>query len=241
MEASKWYSLFAFGMLGGILPTSAKLATTLVSVPGTPVPEIGFLVGLGIWAIIGGAVALTNTSKEVRQAIFAGIAAPAVLASVVTGATGSSVGSGTSAVNGATSRLFDITAVAQETPPAVRSAADEWTVVISPSVSGGFPTGKTLPVTAQVEKDGETKTVDVGAIANWRGTTALLVPPGTSKVFIGDSPVPTTGPLTTVDMSVQTAPSIGGDLLWALGGQRNFNIQSIILTPMPAGDSAPTP
>jgi len=233
MEANKWYALFGFGMLGGILPTSAKLATTLVSVPGTPVPEIGFLVGLGIWAIIGGAVALTNTSKEVRQAIFAGIAAPAVLAGVVSGATGPAVGSAT------TAGLFGMSAVAQEDAPKVRNAAEDWTVIISPTVNGGIPTGKSLPVTAEVENDGKMKIMDVGTVANWRGPTALQIPPGTSQVFIGAKPVATTGPITNVDMSVETAPSIGGDLLWALGAQRNFNIQSVDVTPMPTRPDAP--
>jgi hypothetical protein len=79
-------TVFAFGALGGVLPTLTLLASTYVTIPETPLPAPGLLLGLALYAIVGGVVALTNTSQEIRQAIFAGIAAPAILSSVLAGA-----------------------------------------------------------------------------------------------------------------------------------------------------------
>ena len=81
--------MFAFGTLGGVLPSLAALAPTYVAAPTTPLPTIGLLFGLALWAIVGGVMALTNTAAEARHAIFAGIAAPAILANVIAGATSS--------------------------------------------------------------------------------------------------------------------------------------------------------
>jgi hypothetical protein len=80
-------ALFLFGAFGGIMPTLANLATTYVAIPATPMPAVGLLFGLALFAVIGGGVALTNTSREIRQAIFAGIAAPAIMTSIIAGST----------------------------------------------------------------------------------------------------------------------------------------------------------
>jgi hypothetical protein len=85
------HSIFAFGAFGGILPMLAILASTYCVNPETPLPALALYLALMTWAIVGGGVALTNTSLEKREAIFAGIAAPAIIMSLVFGALGASL------------------------------------------------------------------------------------------------------------------------------------------------------
>lgn len=212
---------FLWGGFGGVLPTVSKMASTYVAAPGTPLPEIGLLLGVVLWAIVGGGVALSNTNYETRQAIFAGIAAPAVLANLISGVT-------SQATPHESAMLFGIAAYAQ--PSDVQDAGGG-AVIFSPSVNGGLPRSDALPVTAEVKTGDETKIVPLGEITDFSSPTAFAVPAGTSQVFVSDMPVATTGTVTNVDVSVTTAPSSGGDLLWALGAPRNFQIKQVDIAP----------
>jgi hypothetical protein len=87
MDGAARRTMFYFGAFGGTLPTLANLAPMYIANWDTPLPTIGFLFGLAVWAIVGGGIALTNSSPDVRQAIFAGIAAPAILTNIANGAT----------------------------------------------------------------------------------------------------------------------------------------------------------
>jgi hypothetical protein len=87
MDGAARRTMFYFGAFGGTLPTLANLAPMYIANGDTPLPTIGFLFGLAVWAIVGGGIALTNSSPDVRQAIFAGIAAPAILTNIANGAT----------------------------------------------------------------------------------------------------------------------------------------------------------
>jgi len=208
---------FAFGGFGGVLPTLANMASTYVSVPATPMPEYGLYLGLLLWAVVGGGVALTNTTYEARQAIFAGVAAPAILLNIVAGATSQS------GVEKAAA-MFGLSAHAEEAKTDGLDAAKKWALVVSPTVSGGIPARVSLPVTAEVKKDGRIETVTIGEITDLRSPTAFTLPAGSAQVFVSGEAVATTGTFTAVDLDVKTAPSAGGDLFWALGAPRRFNI-----------------
>jgi hypothetical protein len=216
---------FFWGGFGGILPTIAEKASTYVSIPNTPLPEWGLLLGVLLWAVVGGGVALMNTSYEAKQALFAGVAAPAILASVISGA------SGASQKISSVPPLFGISVYAQPVDRPAASGTDGWAVIVSPNVSGGVPQSVSLPVTAEVKKGDQTETVTIGQISDLRSPTAFTVPTGTSQIFVSGKPVSTTGTVTNVDLSVKTAPSNGGDLLWALGVPRRFEIQQLDVAP----------
>lgn len=222
MDGGAKWAAFLWGGFGGVLPTAAKLASTYVSAPGTPLPELGLILGVALWALVGGGVALSNTSYETRQAIFAGIAAPAILSSLVSGATSQPAQDRRAA-------LFGISAYAQ---PSDLEGVGGGTVIISPNVNGGLPRSVSLPVTAKVTTGDQTTTVRLGEIKDLSSPTAFTVPPGTSQVFVSDVPVATTGAVTNVDVSVTTAPSVGGDLWWALGAPRNFQIKQVDVAPV---------
>lgn len=82
------------GCLGGILPTLCKLATIYATKPETPMPQPGLYFGLGLFFMIGAVLALAFADdiaditdiKDIRQAVFVGIAAPAIIANIIAGA-----------------------------------------------------------------------------------------------------------------------------------------------------------
>jgi hypothetical protein len=81
----RWWAIFLLGALGGILPTIARLATVYANAPDTPAPAIGVLYAALGFAIIGGVIALTTQTADIRSAIFAGISAPAIISGVASG------------------------------------------------------------------------------------------------------------------------------------------------------------
>ncbi|WP_296746674.1 hypothetical protein [Mesorhizobium sp.] len=209
---------FLWGAFGGALPTIAKLASTYVAVPTTPLPAIGLLLGVVLWAVVGGGVALTNTNYETRQAIFAGIAAPAIIASLISGATNPP---------GAKVSLLDISAYAQQPTGTTDDGAQA--IVISPQVQGGLPRTTSIPVTAEVKNGDQSKVIDLGDIKDLSTPTKFTLPANTMQVFISGQAVKPGSTQTNIDLSVRTAPS--NDLLWALGGPRKFEIQSLQVSP----------
>lgn len=219
-------TVFAFGGFGGVLPTLANLASTYVSVPATPMPEYGLYLGLLLWALVGGGVALTNTSFEARQAIFAGVAAPAILLNIVAGVTNQPRSENIAEV-------FGLSAYAETLQGQAASPQDtptSWAVIVSPNVSGGIPKNVSLPVTAEVLKNGKVEKVDIGEIRDLRSPTAFTLPPGSTQIFVSGKPIETTGSITAIDLAIKTSPSVGGDLLWALGAPRRFTITNLDLT-----------
>lgn len=72
--------------IGGLLPTAAKLATTYTTAPDTPVPGVGLVYGLLLFAVIGAVLAYALSETNVRQALVLGIAAPGVITNIVAGA-----------------------------------------------------------------------------------------------------------------------------------------------------------
>ena len=160
-----------------------------------------------------------NSSLEVRHAIFAGIAAPAILLNIVAGVSDHPT---------RTKRtdLFGFSAFAQEGGP---SNSISRAVIVQPTVSGGIPSAS-LPVTADVENKGKTekrRKLDISPISV--PLLDLKFQRGTSKIFIYGKEVPIFGSVTNVEMSIKTKPTLEGDFLWALGVPRSYSIQGIEL------------
>jgi hypothetical protein len=229
MNAKEKRGMFAYGMLGGMMPPLSKLGATFVANPETPLPALGFLLGLAIFAFLGGMVALMNTAPEHRQAIFAGIAAPAIIAGVLAGKSEAD-----NAVRGNTAFLSFIQSAYAQSGATTATGAVSRVVVIKPEVSGGMPSSVSIPITARVSKGSATETVPVGSITSVDGPTAIAVPPGTGEILVSGKAVavPSTGP-TQIDLSVTTRPTFGGDLLWALGAARTYKVDGVTVKPEP--------
>jgi hypothetical protein len=238
MTPAQKKSVFYFGMLGGALPTCATLASTYVASPETPLPTFGLFFGWALWAIIGGAVALMNTSPETRHAIFAGIAAPAILLNIISGATeaGSRKGLHKSEQTALTWGVF-----AEALVPAARAqdatkkpqfdsgfSSGFSSVQFSPIVDGGVPTNAAIPVTAQLETAGKVESLRLGEINDLNAVATFMVPSGWT-VYVSGKPVALTGPVTKVNLAVKTKTSGVADFLWALGVPRHYTIENVAL------------
>ncbi|MDC7789729.1 hypothetical protein PQJ75_19280 [Rhodoplanes sp. TEM] len=216
------------GALGGVLPTTARLASTYVSLPDTPLPGFGLLLGLSLFALIGAAIAYGTGSTEVRQALVAGVAAPGIITNLVAGA------DAPRRSDVLPFQHFALVSIAQAqpaaSPPGPSASGSIKSITIDPRVSGGVPSTTNIPVTAQIAggPNSETRTVQIGSIRSLTGPTTLTAPPGTQNITIGGKTVPLNSPDNKIDLSVSTRPSFGSDFLWALGGQRSFSIEQVV-------------
>ena len=83
-------SMLGWGAVGGALPTISKVAGTYGANFAAPAPEWrGVLIAIALYAGIGSVVARAMDNPEMKQALFAGIAAPAIVASILAGVTDS--------------------------------------------------------------------------------------------------------------------------------------------------------
>jgi hypothetical protein len=223
------------GALGGILPTLAKLASTYVTVPETPLPAIGMLLGLIIFAIIGAAIAFGTGQAEVRQALIAGIAAPGIITNLVAGATADPKRTASeSQPHLATLWSVGVAHAQDARNPAAAAAPGFRSVTIDPKVQGGLPANAAIPVTVEIKGPNDTvQRVQIGTVSTFSKPTTLAVPVAADKLRIGDHPVAIDGQNTKVDLGVSTQTTVGSDLLWALGGQRTYRIDKIAPKPTP--------
>jgi len=218
------------GALGGILPTIAKLGGTYVSAPGTPWPDPGLWFGVVCLGFVGGIIALAAGRAEVKQAIFAGIAAPGIITNVVAGAAESHN------ANKTTSLLSVVSvANAQETSPAQGAGSPVSGIkyiTVSPKVNGGLPSLVDIPIAASTgttganEPDKSIQWHPIGSIKSLSGTSRFVVPKDTTSVQIGGTTIPLKGDQSDVTVDVSTQPK--SDFLWALGAPRTYEVKSII-------------
>jgi len=83
-------SMFGWGAIGGALPTLGKIAGTYGANFDAPPPRVlGVLIAIALYGMIGAIIARAIGNPDVKQALFAGIAAPAIVISVLTGASDS--------------------------------------------------------------------------------------------------------------------------------------------------------
>ncbi|MQX37114.1 hypothetical protein [Roseospira navarrensis] len=85
LTTQEWVAACTMAAIGGMLPTLSRIAGTYVSNPGNPLPEIGLLVGLAIFALIGIVLCIAFRQTELRQALIVGISAPGIVTNIVGG------------------------------------------------------------------------------------------------------------------------------------------------------------
>lgn len=73
--------------IGGTMPTLSKFGASLVADPNQVLPAVGFYIGLFIFFIIGSVMSYAFAERNLKQAFLAGIAAPAIIASTISGVT----------------------------------------------------------------------------------------------------------------------------------------------------------
>ena len=89
----------AVAAIGGLLPTTARLATVYTITPSTPLPEIGMYFGLLLFAAIGAAQAFGLAENNLKQALLIGVCAPGIITNMVAGAQEAKLRPGASALS----------------------------------------------------------------------------------------------------------------------------------------------
>ena len=226
-------SLF-FGALGGICPTIAQLAGSYSAKPGQPLPELGVLFGLSLFALLGAIIATGFGAKEIKAAIAAGIAAPAIVTNIVSGVENQAAAP---PVEIAVSAIFSSlgAAYAQSEDIGTGRLIDPTlygggrVIQIVPQITGG-DSGLNLPVFAQIGGESGESPVQVGTILT--GAPQIIpIPEGTTALVIGQQSVPLSSENVSVDVRIDTSPTFAGDLLWAFGGRRTYAAEDVTLLP----------
>lgn len=236
--------LALFGAFGGACPTLAKLAATYAAATEIPPPLPTVWIAIAIFAVIGMFVALGFGSDSHRQALVAGIAAPALITNILNGATGQAPKAMPLApihepAKQSSTFLFVTGAFAQSSPSATAETASSATplprpkaVVVDTTVSGPAPSNTLVLSVTRKLPTGGTEEVGLGSVAGTVGPKTVLFPEGTIAYTVG--PNKTILPKDfqaaskpEIKLEVKTAPSPTSDFLWALGGKRTFDVRSV--------------
>jgi hypothetical protein len=183
---------------------------------------------------------VTNSTPEARLAIFAGIAAPAIISSLVSGASDAALHRKTAStfqhvammisrvgatiiqvanaedkLNGDNLRPLGegqiIPAQGQSTGP---------TLLVSSRVDGGNPSNS-IPITVQIKNGEKFEIVTIGTLSAFNGVSAYSLPTGTTYIYMLGKTIPvSTGTITPANVVIKTKPSSVGDFLWSLGAPR---------------------
>ncbi|MDE4134490.1 hypothetical protein PXK00_15325 [Phaeobacter sp. QD34_3] len=226
--------MFTYGAVGGCCPTVAKLAATYTTHPETSPPAVGLYFGLALFAILGGIIARGFSTPEVKAALVAGIAAPAIVTNALTGATDPDSHSSslvTASIESQDIRGSSWIAAAHAQTPApspmdpTTVLGAETTVEVTPVVRGGQPNQSGLPFSWHTENDQE-----IHGQISLQAPQQLAIPPGANSLSILGAEM-TIEQLqqqqNRLDIEITTSPTLGGDLLWALGGKRSYQIEQV--------------
>lgn len=221
-----------FGALGGMCPTIAKLAAFYSVQTGADLPELGVWIGLTLFAFLGGIIALGFGATEVRAAIVAGIAAPAIVTNVISGANGAGKEDLSAmlqipviSVAHAQDRTPDVTGVVVGAMLATGAVTNQSRVIqVNPRIIGGVPNRVSVPLAFVVERDGVQTDVPVSTITKSTKTRNYVVPEGAVSLRVNGETIGLDEFDEQIDIEINTAPTFGGDLLWALGGKRSYRV-----------------
>jgi len=221
-----------FGALGGMMPTLLRIAASLSGDANAALTELaGAALGTTIYGIVGATLAIVLGKTSFYDAFITGIAAPAILASMVHGATDNtpnhkatiqSLQEAPARVSVGSPSWHIITAAqAQPVPPGPSGGLGP-SVTIIPKVIGNKPTEVEIRIEAQMNAGNK---VSLEKLRNVEGPATITLPPKSKGVWIGGQYVDLKGPSTTVDLNATTRPSFGSGVLFALGGPRPQRIE----------------
>jgi hypothetical protein len=227
--------------IGGTLPTLCRLAAAYSVNPDQAAPAIGSYIAVGLFFVIGMAVAFGFDESQLRKAFALGIAGPAIVTSIFSGAS-QTHGTVTGNVNRSTleqiSSVFgiadahaDVRALhLAQTVSAGMNASDRSQLIVVPSLigSGVMPQGMSIGLTFL------TSTGEVLALTPVSPSlkSTVNVPVGATAVRAAIGGAVTTVQLPpmafqSAQLSLNMATSPSNDFLWALGSTRHSEIRTL--------------
>lgn len=224
----KTSTILMFGAFGGCCPTLARLASFYSTNPGGGVPELGVFIGIALFAILGAFIAVGFGARELKAAIVAGIAAPGLVTNIVNGA-----GDGTSArVPQAmiAPTMFISAAHADDAPVVEVLPSFRGLRVLTLDVSWDGPVPKGAQVDYRFIDANGTFLAGGGALVPGEGAVVVPIPDGATAFAVGPDQTPLPDQVDAAAITITTGTSLGGDLLWALGADRAYEIESVTVT-----------
>ncbi|MEY1556519.1 hypothetical protein AB3Y40_12880 [Yoonia sp. R2331] len=224
----KTSTILMFGAFGGCCPTLARLASFYSTNPGGGMPQAGVFIGIALFAILGAFIAVGFGARELKAAIVAGIAAPGLVTNIVNGAGAGATARAPAAV---IAPSFFISAAHADDAPVVE---------VLPSFRGGDlltlsatwegPNPKGAQVDYRFVDANGTFLGGGGALVPGEGAVVVPVPVGATALAVGPEQTALPAQIDTAAITITTGTSLGGDLLWALGADRAYHIESVTVT-----------
>jgi hypothetical protein len=251
--------------IGGTLPTLCRLAATY-SVGNDPPPGVGIYIAIGLFAIIGMAVAFGFGESELKKAFVLGIAGPAIVTSTFNAVSQAKVNSNSTpptaaaphhdTVLGGVSLLFGIYEASATSTPAIRlaqtspdSTSKSRQLAVVPNVSRAASGRLNDPIELQFFSD--TGAVLHSTVIDSKFKSTVPVPAGARSVAaIIDGKGSTTklpsSPFESARLNLKIDTSRTSEFLWALGSDRRVRVEGVsasldnVIQPSPAV-TPPTP
>ena len=218
---------FLFGALGGSCPTLAKLASTYSTNPTTDMPNFGIFIGLGLFALLGGIVAVGFGASDLKGSLVSGIAAPGLITNIVAGANPSIPDD--ELIAQLTTPFFFSSAYAQNADTNV-VVTNERLLTIMSSTKGDAPENLQLEY-GFTDQDGNELPIG-GTFPSKASRFDVIVPDNAEFILINGILHQLPKDSDQLSLEIDAAPTIVGDLFWAFGAQRQFEVKDIILTPI---------
>lgn len=228
-------SILIFGALGGICPTLVKLASYYSTTAGAEMPEASAYIGLGLFAFIGAIVAIGFDAPDLRSALVAGISAPALITNILAGANGD--GSAVRANPQQQTSLFIAAAYAQEAPNVVAEIGNGGRLLTLNTNTAEEAEGNVSINYIFINEDGAFLPVGGSLPANAQSVD-ILIPNGAAQISINGFTYDLTETEDQLQVIIEANPTFGGDLLWALGAQRQFVVDDVQFAPVSESVSA---
>jgi hypothetical protein len=228
--------------VGGIIPTLSRMASTYVSDPGTPLPEVGMFFGLLLFFVIGAVLAYAFSETNIRQAFILGVCAPGIITNIVAGVN-EAESSGqvayldtlplVSAAYAQTRHPTPFTPVVRAAPAAALTASPvERKIIVNSDLSGASAWDKKnimISVTA-IARDGKRR--NIAGFPAYQQNIEVVVPRDTSMIEIRAAGIASQVELPDRPFEqavVSSTIHVEGkrDFLWALGAKRKPKVVSI--------------
>ncbi len=224
----KTSTILMFGAFGGCCPTLARLASFYSTNPAGGLPQAGVFIGIALFAILGAFIAVGFGAKELKAAIVAGIAAPGLVTNIVNGAGAGAAANAPPAYIAPS--MFISAAHADDAPvvevlPSFRGAQ---LLTLTTNWEGPQPKGAKVDYRF-VDASG-VFLAGGGALVPGEGPVVVPVPDGAAALAVGPEQSALPAQIDRAEVTITSATSLGGDLLWALGADRAYHIESVTVT-----------
>jgi len=183
---------------------------------------LGVVVAITLYSVIGAVVSRAIGNPDMKQALFAGIAAPAIVVSVLSGASDSQ--SLRQNPQGSQSRIINFLSSAFAQSP---SPANLRRVTVLIEATGDYPVEGTIQILATMSGDMLSQIGQVQLFGS-KTVTQVSIPTAPTRLVFrstsGDTQVLADRDVSMVTVQVDPVTSFSKDLQWALGSQRTLAI-----------------